>query len=63
MKLELEKFETITSMPRLTSMTGCLRYDPLLKSDDQVQFTHTYIYVGINTVCPIDIVVTLAYMS
>ena len=50
-------------MHRLTSMTGCLCYNPLLKSDDQVQFTHIYIYVDINTVCPIDIVVTLADMS
>ena len=41
-------------------MTTCLRYDPLLKSDLQVQFTQIYIYVGVNTVCPIDIVVTLA---
>ena len=49
-------------MPRLMSTTGCLRCDPLLKSDDQVQFTHIYIYMGITTVCPIDIVVTLADM-
>ena len=38
------KFETITSMPRVTSMNGCLHTDPLLKSDDQVQFTHIYIH-------------------
>ena len=44
------------------SMIGCLCYDPLLKLDDQVQFTHIYIH-GVNTVCPIDIVVTLADMS
>ena len=49
-------------MCRLVSTTGCLRYDPLLKSDDQVNL-HTYIYVGVNTVCPIDIVVTLADVS
>ena len=28
---------------RLTSTTGCLCYDPLLKSDDKVQFTHIYL--------------------
>ena len=27
----------------LTSTTGCLRYDHLLKSDDQAQFTHIYV--------------------
>ena len=32
-------------MCRLTSMTGCLRYDPLLKSDSQVQFTDIYTWV------------------
>ena len=45
------------------SMTGYLHYDPLLKSDAQVQFTHIYLYMGINTVCPIDIVVTFADIS
>ena len=42
-KIGTRKFETMTVMCRLTSMTGCLRYDSLLKSDDQVQFTHIYI--------------------
>ena len=28
---------------RLTSTTECLCYDPLLKSDDKVQFTHIYL--------------------
>ena len=31
-------------MRRLMSTTGCLCYDPLLKSDDQVQFTHIYMW-------------------
>ena len=49
-------------MRRLTSTTGCLRYDPLLNLMIKYNL-HTYIYVGVNTVCPIDIVVTLAYVS